>query len=789
MIQFLRYPIERFFGKNSPVNLVIFIVILAAILRFFHLDYYSLWNDELFFIDLSKTATIFRTANSYHFPLAPLIIKLTTSFLGESDFVVRLPFAIFSVLSVFAIYLLGKRLFNSRIGVVAALLMAISVYAISKAQEAKHYSLLIFLTIIAIYYFFELLKGRRSLINFLMFFGALFFSVYAGYVGAISVVVFISLLIVLSVNKLISKFIKNNNLSFLLTLILILFIVLLPSLISAIHPILITSKTINLSISPISKIFEADRINLIKAILTDYSNNFYLYLIFFSLGILSPFIDRKKKIDIWLFLYTWIILLLGYFLILRVRIPLRNESGDFHVAWSQYYISFLPVYFLIIALGIDNLVSKFCAIIKHDRPNSSLPKIILVIILVFFMSYSYIPLRDYYFETQAFRPDWRAAGKYLADNVSEGDAFVRGARDERDTNYVSHYFDYENLGIDYTLFPLKEKKNNWYVGDLIFPYFEDWTISSAIHPTQRSFSLRVSKLYYIGQGNEVVKIADRKNWEISARSNTKDLNNLIDNNQLTRWESLPPRTDGEYLRIDIGEKKILTQVLLQSIPIAYYIKDYLIQTSLDGQSWTDIQQVSTSSDPYFYYYPLIPFEPTEARFIKIISFGYDQLPWGLSEVELYEVRPRNIANLYNKTSKFTGLVVVDQDTENGYAKFMPKYEPAELRIFQYGERFDLPAGFYRAKFRIKTDDNKTNDDMNDITNATNLVVDVGFEKVGVYLPAPLRIRAREFGQPNSYQEFSLDFEHDGKGHVVFRIRNYGKSNYWFDYPEIEKISQ
>jgi hypothetical protein len=133
---------------------------------------------------------------------------------------------------------------------------------------------------------------------------------------------------------------------------------------------------------------------------------------------------------------------------------------------------------------------------------------------------------------------------------------------------------------------------------------------------------------------------------------------------------------------------------------------------------------------------------------------------------------------------FTGLVVVDEKARKGYAKFVPRYEPLEFRTFQYGERFSLPKGTYRAKFRVRTDNNTREEDLG---NVTSLMIDLGLEKEGVRLPEPVKIKATDFKAANKYQEFYLDFDHDGKGNIVFRIRDYGLNNYWFDYPEVEKI--
>lgn len=776
----------------SVINPIILITLLAAVLRFFHLDYYSLWGDEIFFVDLSKGATLFTTVEIFHLPLAPLFIKLFSHFFGTSDFVIRLPFAIFSTLSVVSLYLVGKKLFSKRVGIVTAFLLAISVYAIGEAQDAKVYSMMTFFTTISTYFLFILIKEKFKLRNLIFLIISLFLLVYSGYIGFLPASIFILFIAFLFFKKLFfgDRKERKNSLPIkkiiLLALISVFFLILF---INFSH-FLLANKTLSIKSAPLKEIFSQDRIISVRGILVEFSNNFPLYFFFFAWAFIFPFVKRRENFVSWSFLYLWVIVLSGYFFLLTVQFNLIDEPGGFPINLPRYYIYFLPVYLLIIAVGIDIFSEPIARILKKIKPLSlqkfPLENYLTGVIILIFVFFSISPLKNYYFVPQGFRADWKSAGEYLTTYSLPGDAFIRGIREQRDTNYVGHYFDYEKRRVDYTIFPLKEKKTNWYVsGDFDFPYFEDWTVSFSIHPSHRSFPLRVFKLAYIGQGNEVIKINNRKKWKIEASSNENRLKALVDDDPKTWWETDASLKKGDYLQIDIGENKVLTRISIVS-QAPYNIKDYLVQVSSDRISWQIVQSAFTGQDPYFYYTPQIPFEPVRTRFIKITSLSDDKLPWSISEIDLYEVKKRGVPNLYDKPTKFSGLVVSDPDASNGYAKFVPEYSPTKFRLFQYGERVTLPSGLYGAKFRIKTDNNKKEDNLG---NVTNLMIDLGLEKVGVFLPRPLRIKATDFKQPNKYQEFYLNFSHDGKGHVVFRIRNYGQNNYWFDYPEIEKISQ
>ncbi len=779
-----KFSLEK--GKRLLINPLFPIIVIAVFLRIYHLDYFSLWNDEIYFFDLSKRATLFNTTEFFHLPFAPLLIRYSTNLLGTSDFAIRLPFVIFNILSVVMIYLVGKSMFNKSVGLIAAFLLTISTNAIGIAQEAKLYSLVTFFPMAALFFLYKIFDREFVLKNLVLFLFSVVLTLYAGFVGLQPVTAFLLYgLFLLSLKFLIVKK-KGFRLKYpKLTIFLFVFIssALVIVYFGFIRRMLV-ANTFNLGITPLNSMFSKERINIVRGVIQEFSNG-KLYFYFFVWALFYPFFFRKG-IKPWIFLFIYALMLFVYFFMFTIKFNLVDEPGTFPINLPRYYTPFLPVYLLTISLGIFNISSLMSGLLKKIKIFKSLEigGLIILLIVGVFSAFSLKPLYNYYFVPQGFSVDWRSAGEYLETHTSAGDVFVRGIREQRDTNYISPYFDYQKKGVEYSIFPVKEKNNNWYISpDFDFPDFEDWTISSSIHPSFRSYPLRVFKLTYIGQGNEIVKVEDKTKWKISTSPKGNSLNLLSDGDTKVGWESNSPLSSGDFVQVDMGENKILTRIGLIS-QLEYNIKDYLIQTSLDGDLWETVQAAFTSNDPYFYYYPQLPFAPSKARFLKIISLSNDRLPWVISEIDLYEVEKRKVPNLYDKQTKFNGLVVSDSDASNGYAKFVPKYSPSRFRLFQYGERFVLPPGFYRAKFRIKTDDNKKEDNLE---NITDLMIDLGLEKVGEYLPKPLKIRPTDFKETNNYQNFYLNFSHDGIGHVVFRIRDYGLNNYWFDFPEIEKI--
>jgi mannosyltransferase len=145
---------------SSPLDLTLLALItgLAAALRFHSLAAKSFWFDEgvsvaIARLDCYNFARILwrREANMslYYFLLHFWL------YLGGSEFFVRALSVLFAVASVPVMYLLGRRLFNSRVGLIAAALLAVNAYHVQYSQDARSYSLMVFLCLLSSLYFLK----------------------------------------------------------------------------------------------------------------------------------------------------------------------------------------------------------------------------------------------------------------------------------------------------------------------------------------------------------------------------------------------------------------------------------------------------------------------------------------------------------------------------------------------------------------------------------------------------------------------------------------------------------
>ena len=72
---------------------------------------------------------------------------------GSSEFFVRSLSVLFAIASVPVTYLLGRRLFDSRVGLIAAALLAVNAYQVQYSQDARSYSLMVLLCLLSSLYF------------------------------------------------------------------------------------------------------------------------------------------------------------------------------------------------------------------------------------------------------------------------------------------------------------------------------------------------------------------------------------------------------------------------------------------------------------------------------------------------------------------------------------------------------------------------------------------------------------------------------------------------------------
>ncbi len=199
------------FRLNDPSHWQLPLILLgAAVLRLWRLGAKPLWVDELYtgFYSLGKTlndiplntllppdrywtlldtpgtpwqAAQAVTTQSNHPPLFFMAMNGWLQAVGTSVESLRLFAVLWGVVAVAGVFCLARRVAGPRVGTLAALLMAVSPYAIYLSQEARHYSLAVAIATFALVNWVALLQGDWSLRCWLSWIGLNALGLYVHY--------------------------------------------------------------------------------------------------------------------------------------------------------------------------------------------------------------------------------------------------------------------------------------------------------------------------------------------------------------------------------------------------------------------------------------------------------------------------------------------------------------------------------------------------------------------------------------------------------------------------------
>lgn len=140
------------------------LLVIATILRFYSLEALPLWLDEAFTYQISRLPlpNLLFTVNDVHPPLFYLIENFALRF-GRSELILRFAPAVFGVLAVCMLHLIGRRFVSPICGLSAAAVLATSTVHIRYSQEARSYTLLMLEICIAAYGVLKFIEDRKNM--------------------------------------------------------------------------------------------------------------------------------------------------------------------------------------------------------------------------------------------------------------------------------------------------------------------------------------------------------------------------------------------------------------------------------------------------------------------------------------------------------------------------------------------------------------------------------------------------------------------------------------------------
>jgi 4-amino-4-deoxy-L-arabinose transferase-like glycosyltransferase len=174
---------------------LLLIILIALVLRFYNLTYHSLWFDEAISVywarqDIPRILEVgFTLIEDRLPPLYYLMLKGWSSYLGFSEVGVRSLSVVFGLLLAPVAGSVAALLFNRRVALVTAALIALNPFLIWYAQEARMYAPAVFFSTLAVLALIKIvINYQLSIINYqhvLLFIlaaiAALYSHLYAGF--------------------------------------------------------------------------------------------------------------------------------------------------------------------------------------------------------------------------------------------------------------------------------------------------------------------------------------------------------------------------------------------------------------------------------------------------------------------------------------------------------------------------------------------------------------------------------------------------------------------------------
>lgn len=161
-----RQKAVQYLSNPARIGLLSLIVSVGFALRFYVLDNWSLWIDEIYTITFRASMPVRELLvipYDPHPPLYFLLLHYWMDIFGQTAFVARSFSLLFSLLGIIAMFYLGYELYDDKTGLFAALLFATSTLQIHFGRTVRMYSLFIFLSLVSWYFFARLHERSRGL--------------------------------------------------------------------------------------------------------------------------------------------------------------------------------------------------------------------------------------------------------------------------------------------------------------------------------------------------------------------------------------------------------------------------------------------------------------------------------------------------------------------------------------------------------------------------------------------------------------------------------------------------
>lgn len=392
------------------------IIIFAVLLRFYKLGDWGFWIDEIYTLNRALGD------HSISTPITERLIGLTFNFYPVSEWSARLVPAIIGILSLPLLFFPIRRIINTRVALIAILLLAVSTVHLFWSQNARYYVALLLFYNLALFAFYLWLESERLVylgLTFLLLVVALAERQVALFILPV-ILVYLLLIIMLKVEK--PPGMRWRNM-------LIFFI-----------PIILGGLVILITFAPVFEtrflVHSTNPFRFVLSVINDLGIPLFLLAV---AGAVYSLVERRRN----RFLVT-----AGAFvpLILLVLVT------PFSLVTSRYMFAALPSWLILAAILIDQ-ISRL-----GTRFAVPLALLLLAIVLVDATSQDVL----YFGYQNGNRADWKGAFNLVEHSMQETDLVV-SSRPE-----IGEYYLGRDVVPSYSINPedfSEQRQGTWFVLD------------------------------------------------------------------------------------------------------------------------------------------------------------------------------------------------------------------------------------------------------------------------------------------------------------------------------------
>jgi uncharacterized membrane protein len=436
------------------------ILLVAAILRFYHVDYQSVWLDEIHTINEADPNKSFGEVyqsllvSEPHPPMYFFMVHVLFKIFGYTTLVMRAFAAVIGIAGVFSVYHLGKEIFDKRIGIYAAALLAFNYFHIYYSQEARMYPLLFLTTTISFIYLIKFIKNPTNKTAIIYALSASLM-VYSHFFAIFTLVSQTVILLYYIVNPYLVTRKKFLTLSAISGIVIVVLYIPNTNLIiktTEIKTMWIDPPTLDVFTQFFRDFFGRAETVVFLA---------FLMVVLFFIKLFNSDAVKKRVIDPTEDKMIFSALLLLLWIFVTLLLPLIRSYTSLPMLINRYFINILPAVIILVAIGFSCIKSKT---VSYG----------LMILMVVFSMTDILIVKKYY--STINKTQFREVSQFILDNNTTKDPVVTS---------LSWYFPYflkndnvQTTIIDNTLDNYVNEmiqdpskiKSFWYVNGHIQPY-------------------------------------------------------------------------------------------------------------------------------------------------------------------------------------------------------------------------------------------------------------------------------------------------------------------------------